>query len=106
MSNDRIARFETLAASEPENPLHAFALAGALLAADELERSEQAFARCLELDPAWMMAAIRRGRCLVALERWDEAREALELGARLATEQNHEEPFAEIRQLMDELPAD
>jgi tetratricopeptide (TPR) repeat protein len=104
MSEERIARFESMVASDPENPLHAFALAQALLAAGEFERSEKAYARCLQLDPNWMVAAIRRGRCLVALERWDDARAALEDGARLATEQNHEEPFAEIRELMDEIP--
>jgi len=104
VSDERIARFEALVASEPDNLLHQFALAQALLRAGEFEGGEAAFGRCLELDPAWMVAAIKRGRCLVGLERWDDAREALELGAKLAVEQNHEEPFAEIRELMDEIP--
>lgn len=104
MSAERIARFEAMVASDPDNPLHQFALSQALLGASEFDRAEQAFARCLQLDPNWMVAAIKRGRCLVALERWEEAREALDLGARLANEQNHEEPFEEIRELMDEIP--
>ena len=55
-------------------------------------------ATCLERDPEWMMAAIRRGRCLVQLGRFEEARASLELGADLAVRQGHEEPFEEIRE--------
>lgn len=104
MSSSKIDRFRALVASDSENPLHNFALAQALLSAGEHADSAQAFGRCLELDPGWMMAAIKRGSCLVSLERWAEAREALQLGQRLAEEQNHEEPFEEIRELMDQLP--
>lgn len=106
MSGSRIERFQALVAAEPENPLHAFALAQAYLGAGDHEGGQQAFGRCLELDPSWMMAAIRRGRCLLELERWSEARQALEAGARLAAEQHHEEPLEEIRELMDRLPLD
>jgi len=80
-------------------------LAQALLGAGEHEAAEQAFARCLELDPQWMVAAIRRGRCLVALQRWDEARAALDRGAALAQAQNHDEPWAEIGELRAQIPA-
>lgn len=104
MSDDRVQRFRALVESDPDNPLHTFALAQALLAAADFAGAERAFARCLQLDQGWMMAAIRRGRCLVELERWGEAREALEEGARLAQAQHHEEPFDEIRELMDQIP--
>ena len=105
MSRDKIERFEALVAREPDNPLHSFALAQICWGSGEFERAEQVYARCLELDPRWMMAAIRRGACLVALARWDEARAALELGQKLAVEQDHSEPFDEIRELMDQLPS-
>ena len=104
MVDARIERWQGFVAREPDNPLHNFALAQAYLAAGDFANGERAFARCLQLQPDWMVAAIKRGRCLVGLERWDEARAALELGADLATRQGHEEPFAEIRELMDELP--
>lgn len=104
MSSSKIDRFRALVSTDSENPLHNFALAQALLSAGEHEDGARAFGRCLELDPHWMMAAIKRGSCLVSLERWAEAREVLELGRRLAAEQNHEEPFEEIRELMDQLP--
>ena len=100
----RIERFRALVAKDPGNPLHNFALAQALLGAGEHEAAEQAFARCLELDPQWMVAAIRRGRCLVALQRWDEARAALDRGAALAQAQNHDEPWAEIGELRSQIP--
>ncbi len=102
--SDKIARFRALVAQHPDHPLHNFALAQTLLAAGEHAQAEAAFARCLALDPSWMVAAIKRGRCLIALQRWEEARACLQRGADLALAQNHEEPFAEIRELLDQLP--
>jgi predicted Zn-dependent protease len=104
VATDKIQRFAELIAAEPDNPLHNFALAQALVAAERFEEAEAAFARCLELDPRWMVAAIRRGRCLIALQRWDDARTWLDRGADLATELGHDEPFDEIRELLDEIP--
>jgi tetratricopeptide (TPR) repeat protein len=100
----KIERWQGFVANDPENKLHQFALAGAYLQATDYAAGEQAYGRCLELDPQWMMAAIKRGRCLVELGRTEEARAALELGAELAQAQNHDEPFEEIRELMDQLP--
>lgn len=104
MTDDKIQRWKTFVAKEPENPLHNFALAGAYLQAGDHENGASAYARCLELNPQWMVAAIKRARCLVELKRWDEAGQALELGAKLAQEQDHEEPFEEIRELRDMIP--
>jgi len=104
MSTEKIARFAALAEKDPANPLHRFALAQACLAAGDHAAAEAAFARCLELKPDWMVAAIKRGRCLIELKRWDEARASLELAGDLATKQGHDEPWAEIRELMAALP--
>ena len=106
MTDDKIERWKTFVAQQPDNPLHNFALAAAYLQAGDHENGAQAYARCLELDPSWMVAAIKRARCLVELKQWGPAREALDLGARLATEQDHEEPFEEIRELRDQFPGD
>ena len=102
--SNKIERFQELHDKQPDNPLHLFALAQACLAEEQFERAEKAFAGCLVLDPEWMMAAIRRGRCLVALGRFDEARESIEMGADLATRLGHDEPFDEIRELLDQIP--
>jgi predicted Zn-dependent protease len=101
----KVERWAALVAKEPGNPLHNFALAQAQLGAGDHAAAERAFARCLELDPKWMVAAIRHGRCLIALQRWDEARAALEHGAALAQAQGHDEPWQEIRELLAQLPA-
>ena len=101
----KIERFQALHDKDPDNPLHLFALAQACLAAEEYERAEATYAECLRRDPDWMMAAIRRGRCLVVLGRWDEARQSLERGAELAGRQGHDEPFEEIREWLDQIPA-
>jgi predicted Zn-dependent protease len=104
MSREKIERFRALAEKDPANPLHAFALAQACLGAEAWDEAEQSFARCLQLKPDWMVAAIKRGRALLELKRWDEARASLELGAELAQKQGHDEPWAEIRELMALLP--
>jgi len=104
LTTDKIDRFRKLTEAEPDNPLHIFAYAQALVQGERFSEAEAAYARCLELDPGWMMASIRRGRCLVELERWGEARACLERGADLATELGHEEPFEEIRELLDQIP--
>jgi len=104
MTNDRIERFRALTEKEPDNPLHRFALAQACLGAGDWAQAEAAYARCLQLKPDWMTAAIKRGRCLIELQRWDEARASLDLGADLATKQGHDEPWAEIRDLLAQLP--
>ena len=101
---DRIARFRAFVEKDPQNPLHNFALASALATSGDAEAAEAAFARCLEIDPQWMVASIQRGRALIALGRWDDARAALERGAELAQQQSHEEPFEEIRELMEQIP--
>jgi tetratricopeptide (TPR) repeat protein len=101
---DKIERFRALHDKDPANPLHLFALGQAYLGAEDYERAAATYAACLERDPGWMMAAIRRGRCLVMLGRFDEARAALELGADLAARQGHDEPFVEIREWLDQIP--
>ena len=106
MSQDKIERFAALVEGDPNNPLHTFALAQAHLEVEDYAAAETAYARCLELNPGWMMAWIRRGRCLIELKRFDEARELLDKGAELATAQGHDEPFAEIGLLLEELPDD
>jgi tetratricopeptide (TPR) repeat protein len=104
MSNEKVDRFRALAEKDPANPLHRFALAQACLAAGDYAAAEAAFARCLQLKPDWMVAAIKRGRCLIDLKRWEEARASLELAGDLAQKQGHDEPWAEIRELMAQLP--
>jgi predicted Zn-dependent protease len=102
--DSKIERWQALVAQDPRNPLHNFALAQAQLAAGDYVAAERAYARCLELDPRWMVAAIRHGRCLIALQRWNEARTALDRGEALAEELGHDEPRQEIRDLRAQVP--
>ncbi len=100
----KIERFSAMAQAEPENPLHHFALAQLLVREEEWERAAGSYRHCLELNPGWMMAAIGLSRCLIEMESWDEARDSLHLGSALATKQGHDEPFEEIRELLDRIP--
>ncbi len=104
MSQQKIDRFTALHESAPDNPLHIFALAQACMEDERWEQAAASYERCLALDPQWMMATIRRGRCLIALERWAEAKTCLQRGADLAHQLGHDEPFDEIRELLDQLP--
>ena len=57
-------------------------------------------AACLAKKSDWMVAAILKGKSLLALGRTEEARAVLEYALRLAIEQRHEAPEAEVRALL------
>ncbi|MBE2214373.1 MAG: tetratricopeptide repeat protein [Opitutaceae bacterium] len=101
----RSARFQTLVAQQPDNELFRFSLAQALLdegrPADAIPHLEV----CAAKKADWMVARILLGKALLALGRRDQARTRLEEALRLAIEQHHEDPEAELRALLADLSA-
>jgi len=99
----RSARFQTLVTQQPDNELFRFSLAQALLdegrPADAIPHLEQ----CAAKKADWMVARILLGKALLATGRRDEARRWLEESLRLAVEQHHEDPEAEVRALLRDL---
>mgnify|MGYP002785943877 CR=1 FL=1 len=98
MSADRVARFSALVARQPDNPLFRFSLAQALDAEGRLAEAAAHYRACAAARADWMMPRILLGKARLA--RPAEARPVLEEALRLAVEQRHEEPEAELRALL------
>lgn len=96
----RSAHFAALVAKQPDNELFRFSLAQALLAehreADALEHLEF----CARKKADWMMPRIMLGKALLGLGRRAEAKPWLEEALRLAIDQDHQDPEAELRSLL------
>lgn len=93
-------RFQKLIDANPNNELFRFSLGQALMDEGQENDAIQAFDDCLKKKPDWMVASILRGKCLLALGQKDEARIELERSLRLAIDQHHETPEAEVRKLL------
>jgi len=96
----RSPRFQELVEKNPDNELFRFSLAQALLKENRLPEAEPHLRLCIAKRPDWMVAWILLGKALLELGSTTEARSILEEALRLAVEQNHEEPEAELRSLL------
>lgn len=99
----RSAQFQALVARFPDNELHRFSLATALVAEGRAADAIEHFQRCCTKKADWMMPRIALGKALVGLGRKAEARPVLEEALQLAVEQEHETPEAELRGLLADL---
>lgn len=82
-----------------------FSLGQALV---EEERESEALIplkNCLKGNPKWMAPRILLGKCLVMDDQISSAKAILLESLQLAIDQRHEDPEAEIRDLLAELPA-
>lgn len=100
---DRIARFREMVAEDPDNELAQISLGQALLEAGRPAEAERAFQRAYELQPDLMMAYLRRAECLMALQRFAEARPLAEKGLELAVAQNHVGPRGDAQEMLEEI---
>ncbi|GAB1488437.1 hypothetical protein MASR2M8_08820 [Opitutaceae bacterium] len=96
----RSARFAALVAQQPDNELFRFSLAQALDAEGKLEEAAVHYRFCVDRKSDWMMPRILLGKLLLRSGRQAEARPVLEEALRLAVDQQHEEPEAELRALL------
>ncbi len=96
----RSPHFAALVAKQPDNALFRFSLAQALLTekreADAVEHLEA----CARGKAHWMMPRILLGKALLNLGRPSEAKPWLEDALRLAIEQDHQDPAAELQTLL------
>lgn len=103
MSTDAIRRWEELLKAQPHHDLARFSLGKALFDsgrfADALTHLEQALAR----KPDWMVVQILIGKSHQALGNGVAARDAFERALKLAIDQNHDGPRAELEQLLEDL---
>ena len=99
----RSERFRVLVEKNPDNELFRFSLAQALVREEQLAEAEPHLRACIEKKPDWMVAHISLGKALIELGRRDEAQPILKIAHRLAIEQEHEEPEAEMRDLLEQM---
>lgn len=88
----RIDKFTALKAKFPTSEMPCWTLATTF---EDVERYEEAiveFQACVKLRPDYCVAFLHMGSCLIEIERYDAAIEALETARRLAVEQDHDEP--------------
>ncbi|HYD85828.1 MAG TPA: tetratricopeptide repeat protein [Opitutus sp.] len=100
---DRSTHFQTLVTSNPENELFRFSLAQALVAEGRGAEAIPHYEFCVAKKADWMMPRILLGKLLLSLQRPADARPLLETALRLAVEQQHETPEAELRTLLADL---
>lgn len=98
---DRIQHFAALVERQPNNDLFRFSLAQALLQAGRAAEAEPHLRTCIEAKVDWMIPRIALGKLLLAAGRPAEARPILEDALRLAIEQHHDDPAAELRDLLE-----
>ena len=103
MTAPRSAHFANLVAKHPDNELFRFSLAQALLADDRLTDALEHLETCSRKKPDWMMPRIMLGKTLLALGRRAEAKPWLEDALKLAIDQDHQDPEAELRGLLSGL---
>jgi len=96
----RSVHFAALVAKQPENELFRFSLAQALLAEDRGTDAIEHLEYCACKKSDWMMPRIMLGKTLLALGRRPDAKSWLEDALRLAIEQDHQDPEAELRGLL------
>lgn len=96
----RVERFVERVQAQPDNELFRFSLAQALVTDGRLDEAIPHYAFCVEKKDDWMMPRILLGKLLLQLGREAEARPLLEAALRLAVDQAHETPEAELRALL------
>lgn len=99
----RSAQFAALVAQQPDNELFRFSLAQALAAEARLSEALEHWRFCTTCKTDWMMPRILLGKALLQLGRTEEARKELKSALDLAQAQNHEEPAAELKVLIESI---
>lgn len=102
MSN-RVAQFEALVARQPENELFRFSLAQSLLDAGRGVDAIPHLEFCVQNKADWMLPRILLGKELLKAGQTAAAKPLLEAALQLAIEQDHDDPAAELRELLADL---
>ena len=104
MSDDaKIDRFQKLKAQFPQSEMPRWSLATAYEDAGRHAEAIDEFRELVALKPDYCVAFLHLGSCLIEEERWEEARDALNEGLRLAIDQGHNAPKMEAEMLLDQV---
>ncbi len=103
MSEARIAQFSKLVEQHPSNEMFRFSLAQAYENAGRIDEAVTHYRACVESKADWMMPRITLGKLLLKQGDKTSARPLLEDALKLAIEQDHEDPAAELREILEDL---
>ena len=101
--NELVSRYERMVEQFPQNELARFSLGKALFDAGDFRRAKEHLEVALARKPDWMVVQILIGKCDLALGNKPGAKNAFERALKLAIEQHHEGPQAEMEQALAEL---
>jgi len=98
--SSKVENFRRLVAQDAANPLFRFSLGQALLQAGLAAEAVEHLQVASSSKADWMMPRILLGKAWLAQQQKERAREALQAALALAVAQGHEDPEAELRQLL------
>jgi tetratricopeptide (TPR) repeat protein len=101
--NEAMIRYQKLLEQHPNNELARFSLGKILFDLGQLAEAKAQFELALARKPDWMLVHILLGKCESSLGNREPAKAAFERARRLALEQKHDGPLAEVEQLIEEL---
>ena len=100
---ERITQFRKMANDDPDNELGHFRLGQLLMEAGQNEEAAQSFRRTLELSPQFSKVYQLLAKCLLALDRQDEAVEVLQKGFAVADERGDNMPRDDMGKMLAQL---
>ena len=99
----RSETFRALVESNPSNPLFRFSLGQALFQESNFPAAVEHLHKAAEGKVDWMMPRVLLGKTYLHLAQKNLAQIAFQEALKLAVAQGHEEPEAELRQLLSTL---
>ncbi len=99
----RSQAFQALVENDPANPMFRFSLGQALWQEGEAQAACEHLQFATQAKSDWMMPLILLGKCQLAMQQKEAARQSFGAALKLALAQGHEEPEAELRQLLSTL---
>ncbi|MDB6032859.1 MAG: DnaJ-like protein [Verrucomicrobiales bacterium] len=101
--NELITKYQKLLDQYPNNELARFSLGKAYFDAGQFSEAKSQFEQALARKPDWMVVQILLGKCELSLGNKPGAKDCFEHALKLAIDQHHEGPQAEMEQLLAEL---
>jgi len=101
--DSRSESFREKAILSPDNLLLQFSLGQALVEEGKEAKALEPLQRCRDWKSDWMSPRILLGQCFIATDQKESALAVLNEALQLAIDQAHEDPEAEIRELIAEI---
>jgi predicted Zn-dependent protease len=103
MTEKKSDRFLAKVEAQPDNTLFRFSLGQALYEEGNLTEAIPHLQFCADSRGDWMLPRILLGKALLQIGRTPDAKPILNAALRLAVEQAHDDPAAELREILADL---